>query len=315
MCKAGITLTAITALAYAACAGNAQAKGANASAATERVSDTGFTEGDVVALEKSAFQAWKSKNATFWDSFLSEKFVGWGTSGRLNKASATKEYTGADCDIKSYGLSEIRVSPRGKHGALITYKATVDGTCDGQKIPENSWAAGVYIREGGQWKAAFHAQAAVIDPKAPSVKPNYKIGAQEDGNAQETALDARTRTLLTIERAVWDAWKDHDPKRLSDRMAEDISFINIFGIYLANKPEALKNWSGTGCDVKSVSVAHAAATMLSPTVGILTFEASADGTCFGQKVGPVWGSSIYVKYGDGWKWTFGINVPAHGTGA
>src|ERR1700684_195566 len=103
MCKAGITLTAITALAYAACAGNAQAKGANASAATERVSGTGFTEGDVVALEKSAFQAWKSKNATFWDSFLSEKFVGWGTSGRLNKASATKEYTGADCDIKSYG--------------------------------------------------------------------------------------------------------------------------------------------------------------------------------------------------------------------
>ena len=104
------------------------------------------------------------------------------------------------------------------------------------------------------------------------------------------------------------------PRRLSDLMAEDISFINIFGIYLANKADGLKNWSGTGCDVKSVGVTDAAATMLSPTVGILTFKATADGTCFGQKVGPVWGSSIYVKYGDAWKWTFGINVPARAEG-
>ncbi len=39
-------------------------------------------------------------------------------------------------------------------------------------------------------------------------------------------------------------------------------------------------------------------------------DSSADGTCFGQKVGPVWGSSVYVKHANAWKWTFGINVPA-----
>jgi len=37
--------------------------------------------------------------------------------------------------------------------------------------------------------------------------------------------------------------------------------------------------------VKTVGVTDAAATMLSPTVGILTFHGSADGACFGQKVG------------------------------
>ena len=50
--------------------------------------------------------------------------------------------------------------------------------------------------------------------------------------------------------------------------------------------------------------------MLSPTVGILTFKATADGTCYGQKLGSVWGTSVYVKDGDHWKWTFGINLPA-----
>jgi hypothetical protein len=54
--------------------------------------------------------------------------------------------------------------------------------------------------------------------------------------------------------------------------------------------------------------------MLSPTVGILTFKAAADGTCYGQKVGPVWGTSVYVKRGDVWKWTFGMNLPARREG-
>jgi len=303
-------LTIAAALALTACAGNALANDSKSPSTKEEAAASEPANEAVVALEKSAYEAWKSKDAAFWETFLSERFVGWGASGKLDKVSATKEYTGADCDIKSYALSDTRVTPRGKRAALITYKATVDGTCGGRKIPANSWAAGVYVRDGNQWKAAFHAQAAVVDPAAPPVKPNANSGAQGDGIAKPIAQDARTGTLLATETAVWEAWKDHDAKGLSDLMAEDISFINIFGIFLANKAEALKNWSGTGCDVTRVSVTDAGATMISPTVGILTFEATADGSCFGQKVGPIWGSSIYVKYGNTWKWTFGINVPA-----
>jgi uncharacterized protein DUF4440 len=305
---------AATVFIYTACTKDALANNADATKSAEKTVPTRPPKAALVALEKSAYAAWKSKDAKFWDTFLSDKFVGWGTSGKLDKVSAKKEYAGADCEIKSYALSEERVNPRGKQAALITYMATVDGTCGGQKIPANSWVAGVYVRDAGQWKAIFHAQDAVVNPELPQVKPVYQIRAQGGETAKSTALDADTGTLLAIERAVWEAWKDHDAKRISDLVAEDISFINIFGIYLANKAEALENWSGTGCDVKSVSVTDAAATMLSPKVGILTFRAGAEGTCFGQKVGPIWGSSIYVKYGDAWKWTFGINVPARGQG-
>jgi ketosteroid isomerase-like protein len=316
----GISLSSASRLLVAtilagACAGNALANSSRASSTKGETAASEPTNDAIVALEKSAYEAWKSKNAAFWETFLSERFVGWGMSGKLDKVSATKEYAGADCDIRSYALSDVRVSPRGKQAALITYKATVDGTCGGQKIPANSWAAGVYLRDGSQWKATFHAQAAVVDPAAPPVKSDGSSGAQGDGNAKSIAQDARTGTLLATERAVWEAWKDHDAKRLSDLMADDISFINIFGIYLANKAEALKNWSGAGCDVTSVGVTDAAATMLSPTVGILTFKATADGSCFGQKVGPIWGSSIYVRHADAWKWTFGINVPARRPGS
>ena len=50
--------------------------------------------------------------------------------------------------------------------------------------------------------------------------------------------------------------------------------------------------------------------MLSPTVAILRNTDSADGTCFGQKIGSVWGTSVYVKDGDTWKRAFGIDLPA-----
>ena len=301
-------LTVAVALVFTACAGNALANDANAANAAEKTVPAGPTKVALVTLEKSAYEAWKSKDAKFWDIFLSDRFVGWGSFGKLDKASATKEYTGADCEIQSYALSDEQMSPLGEGAALITYKATVNGTCGGQKNPADSWAATIYVRDGDKWKAAFHAEAPVVDPKAAPVKPVDKEARNED-RAKLTDQDARTDAMLAVERAVWEAWKAHDAKKLEDLTARDISFINIFGIHLATKADALKNWSGAGCDVKSVGVTDAVGTMLSPTVGILTFKATADGTCYGQKVGPIWGTTVYVKDGDAWKWTFGINLP------
>jgi ketosteroid isomerase-like protein len=307
-------LTAIAALVFTVCGGNALANNANAANTAERTAPTGPTKVALVTLEKSAYEAWKSKDAKFWDTFLSDKFVGWGSSGKLDKASATKEYTGADCEIKRFALSGEQMKPLGQNAALITHKTTVDGTCSGQKVAVNSWVASVYVRDGDTWKGIFHAEAPVVDPKAAPAKPVDKKEAPKEGNAKRADRDAGTDAMLAVEKAVWEAWRAHDAKTIGDLTARDISFINIFGTHLATKADALKNWGGAGCDVKSVSVTDAAGTMLSPTVGILTFKGAADGTCYGQKVGPIWGTSVYVNDGDAWKWTFGINVPARGEG-
>lgn len=208
----------------------------------------------LITLEKSAYEAWKSKDAKFWDTFLSDKFVGWGSFGPLNKASAIKEYTRADCEVKSYALSDEQVSWLGKDAALVTYKATVDGACGGQKLPTNSWAAGVYAREDANWKRAFFAQAEIVDPKATLAKPSDRQQAFSEDNVQPTNRDALTDSMLAMERSVWEAWRAHDTNKLADLTAEDISFINILGVHLATKADAMQDWSGTYCDVKSVSI-------------------------------------------------------------
>jgi hypothetical protein len=303
-------LTAAAAFVFATCGGNVLASNANADDTPERTASARPTKVALLTLEKSAYEAWKSKDAEFWVTFLSDKFVGWGSFGKLDKASATKEYTGADCEIKSYVLSDEQLSLLGKDAALITYKATVNGTCGGQQLPTNSRAAAIYIRDDGKWKRAFQARAAIVDPKATLAKPVAMQQGLNEDNAQPTNRNARTDAMLAAETAVWEAWRAHDAKKLAGLTARDISFINIFGAYLATKTDAMQDWSGTYCDVKRISLTDAAGTMLSPMVGILTFKATADGTCYGQKVGPVWGTSVYVKYGHVWKWTFGINLPA-----
>ena len=308
-----LLLTAAAALVLTACDGSGPANHANDANMAAKAPPVAPAVDALVALEKSAYDAWKSKDATFWDTFLSNRFVGYGSSGKLDKASATREYTGADCEIKSYAISDEQMKPLGNEVALLTHRTTVDGTCGGQKFPPSSWAASVYVLDGDRWKAAFHAEAPIVDPTA--VKPVGRENASDEVGTEPAARDAGTDAMLEVEKDVWEAWRAHDANRIEGLTASDISFINIFGTYLATKADALKDWSGTGCDVKSVSVTDAAGTMLSPTVGILTFNGAADGTCYGQKVGPIWGTSVYVRDGDTWKWTFGINLPAPSEGA
>ncbi|MGA8278336.1 MAG: nuclear transport factor 2 family protein [Rhodanobacteraceae bacterium] len=303
-------LTATAALVFAACVGNASATDANAAETAAKMTPAAPAKDALVALEKSAYEAWKSRDTRFWDTFLSDKFVGYGSSGKLDKASATKEYAGADCEIKSYALSDEQVRPLGNDAALLTHKTTVDGTCGGQKVPADSWAATIFVRDRDTWKGAFHAEAPIVDPKAASAVPVVKNEAPNKDEAKPAAPDAGTDALVTNEKAVWEAWKEHDAKKIEHLTARDISFIDIFGNHFANKADAIKDWTGPGCNVKSVSITDGVGTMLSPTVGILRYTGSADGTCFGQKVGSVWGTSVYVKDGDAWKWAFGINLPA-----
>ena len=51
--------------------------------------------GKLIELEERSYAAWKSHDTKFWPTFLSEKFVGWGHSGRLDKRSAVRVLSSA----------------------------------------------------------------------------------------------------------------------------------------------------------------------------------------------------------------------------
>src|SRR5829696_3651220 len=116
-----LILAAIAAFAMTACqpasntAYNSAVTNTNANANSNSNANTASTAAAptkeaLMTLERSAYDAWKNKDAKFWDTFLAANFVGFGNSGKLDKAAAMKEYAGADCDVKSSTLSEEQMT-------------------------------------------------------------------------------------------------------------------------------------------------------------------------------------------------------------
>jgi hypothetical protein len=322
----------------------------NANANTAKPVAAAPTADALMALEKQANEAYVKGDSKFFEGMLSDKFVILGGGQRIDKAATVKMIAGVKCDIKSMDLTEPAMSMIDADTYALSYKATWDGDCnssdgngpDGKraKVPSPIRSASVWIRSGDKWQAVFHGENLIFDPKnppktvpaAPPNKPiapakkeepkkNDKTAANSNTAANNDAPaaaqskgtpDRNTDALVKVELALWEAWKEHDAKKLDALMARDVSFVNIFGTYLGTKADAMKDWTGAGCDVKSVSVTDGLATALSPTVEMLTRKGTAEGSCGGQNIGgtDIWGVSIFIKEGDAWKFAFGMNLSA-----
>jgi hypothetical protein len=286
-----------------------------------------------MALERKANEAYVKGDSKFFEETLSDKFVILTNDGqRMDKATTVKMIGGVKCDIKSMDLTEPATSMIDADTYALSYKAAWDGTCNGPdgkptKVPSPIRSGSVWVRIGDKWQPVFHGENLIIGPTAPKAAtppPEQAARKEEPKKDEKTAAnsnaannpterakpDANTDALMKAELALWEAWKEHDAIKLDDQMAREVSFINIFGTYLGTRAEAIKDWTGTGCQVKSVSVTDGSATALSPTVAMLTRKGTADGTCGGQQIGgtAIWGVSMYVKEGDAWKFAFGMNL-------
>ncbi len=317
-----------------ACGGPAANTGANnANTNTTKPVAAAPTADALMALDKQANEAYVKGDSSFFERMLSDKFVILGDGQRMDKAATVKMIAGVKCDIKSMDLTEPAMSMIDADTYALSYKATWDGTCDGpdgkpMKVPSPIRSASIWVRSGDKWQAVFHGENLIFDPKNPPTaapekprkvepKKDDKTAANSNTAPNTTAParatpDANTEAIVKVELALWEAWKEHDAKKLDALMAKDVSFVNIFGTYLATRADAMKDWTGAGCQVKSVSVTDGFASALSPAVEMLTRKGTADGTCGGQKVGgtDIWGVSIYVKEGAAWKFAFGMNLSA-----
>jgi hypothetical protein len=285
-----------------------------------------------MALEKQANEAYSKGDSKFFEGMLSDKFVILGGGQRMDKATTVKMIASVKCDIKSMDLTEPALSMIDADTYALIYKANWDGTCNDPngkpvKVPSPVRSASVWVRSGDKWQAVFHGENLIVDPanpskEAPAASPKKEEAMKDDKTAANSNTptntaepakgtpSANTDALVKAELALWEAWKDHDAKRLDPLMARDVSFVNIFGTSFANKADAMKDWTGNGCQVRKVSVSDGFATALSPTVEMLTRKGTAEGTCGGQEIGgiPIWGVSVFVKEGDAWKFAFGMNL-------
>jgi len=152
---------------------------------------------------------------------------------------------------------------------LITHKATVDGTCGGQKIPAKRWAASVYVRDGGKWK----------EPSTPKLRLSI-----QKRHPQRRLIRRKRLMRAILSRNIEMPHRRHAGGRKgrlgsleSARFQEDCGpdgqryFIHQ---YFWGSPRyqgrCVEGLVGELLRCQKVSITDAAGTMLSPTVGILT---------------------------------------------
>ncbi len=197
------------------------------------------------------------------------------------------------------------MTPLGNDAAFITYKTTVDGTCGGQKVPANSWAVGVYVRDGDTWKGTFHAEAPVVDPKA-SAKP--AAAAPAEAKKDEAKPDAATDSLFAVETKAWEAWKTGNAKVLDEFAGKEMVSLSPTDGW-TGRDVTLKRWAEP-CEIKSVLLTEPASIAFGSDYALLTFNSTVDGKCGDQNVEPERGATIYAKEDGIWKAVMTFGTPA-----
>jgi hypothetical protein len=119
-------------------------------------SATAFAADDaaLMAKEKAAWQAFKDKKG---DDF--KKVVGANMMAVYDDgvSDMTKEIADMQkWDMKSFAISDYKVTMSGTDTAVATYVVKVEGTMGGKDASGTMNAASVWKQEGGDWKAIFH---------------------------------------------------------------------------------------------------------------------------------------------------------------
>lgn len=262
----------------------------------------------LMALEKSGWEAWKNRDPKWVEDNYTEKGFNLVGKGRMDKTAMIKATTTQKCDIKSYSLSDDKMTMAGADMAILTFKGTQDGTCDGKKVPAAVWSASIYVREGDKWKAAFYAEAPAKDANAPAEKPAAAApAAKEETKPAAPAPDPATQALIDVETKAWDAWKNKDAAGLDAFAAKNM--VSLIDSGWSERAATLKYWGDPACDIKSTSLTDGAATAFGEA-SILTFLATVDGKCGGQSVPAERGATVYVKEDGVWKALLTMGIPA-----
>lgn len=111
-------------------------------------------------METNFWEAWKNKDPKPFEVQLSNDSVMVGEEGVAGKAQVAQAMAAMPCEVKSFALSDWKLTKINASAALIVYKGSAEGTCGGAPIP-TTWSTSVWVMRKGRWQAVFHQETPV----------------------------------------------------------------------------------------------------------------------------------------------------------
>ena len=139
------------------------------SAQTSRMNDAGSdvrnsapasVQLELVRTETGFFEAWKTKDQTYFREHMPENGIFWNDSGTFSRDQqlAEQQASAKTCTVEGYGLSDFGALPLGSGAYLLTYKAQQYAICNGEKAPVHLNGSSIYIFKAGHWQAIYRAE-------------------------------------------------------------------------------------------------------------------------------------------------------------
>jgi hypothetical protein len=104
--------------------------------------------------EKAAWQAFKDKKPDDFKKVVSAKLVAVYPEGMSDMQKELADMQ--KWDMKSFAISDYKVTSAGPNICISTYKVAVEGTYDGKDQSGTYNAGSVWKKQNGQWQAIFH---------------------------------------------------------------------------------------------------------------------------------------------------------------
>ena len=123
-------------------------------AATIAVSIAAPDEATMMAKEKAAWQAFKDKDAAAFKKVVSGNMVAVYDDGIADMAKEMSDMQ--KWDMKSFEISDYKITSAGPNLVMSSYIVKVEGTFDGKDASGTYNAGSVWHKMGKDWQAVFH---------------------------------------------------------------------------------------------------------------------------------------------------------------
>jgi hypothetical protein len=122
--------------------------------ATIAISAAATSEDRMMEKEKAAWQAFKDKKPDDFKKVVSASVMAVYAEGISDMQKELADMQ--KWDMKSFALSDYKVTSHGADTVVTTYKVTVEGAYEGKDQSGAYNAASVWKKQKGEWQAIFH---------------------------------------------------------------------------------------------------------------------------------------------------------------
>ncbi len=274
---------------------------ANANKGTETKSMAGPSEADLIAKEKSAWDAFKKKDVNAFKKVLAPEYIEIVDSGVKDTAAVVASMN--DIAIEELTFSDWKMTQIDKDAALLTYKVNIKGKFKGQDIPPGPYyEASAYVNRNGEWLAIYYqeTESKKMEPMpSPSPKKESSSPAASPAKPPETGPDP-----IANEKIVWDLFRAKNWDGFASLLAPEFMEAEPTGVY--DKTGSVKGLQEMPMDMSVFEMSDWKALPFDDDAKLVTYTV----TTKGPKPEKDYHATIWVKRDGKWLGLYHQGTPA-----